>query len=112
MKPAVDAEGNRVDEAAAGITAYSIHWGLEVGEPGTEDDKGSGDLGGDCMGFRDTSFVFKTPASSTTDTFTWEIPAGTTVPRNAVYFVGQTHYGKIINLKKCTQTPIENLIAD
>lgn len=112
MKPAVDEAGNRVDETAAGITAYSIHWGLEVGEPGTQDDKGSGDLGGDCMGFRDPGHIVKMPASRDIDLLSWDIPEGLEVPKNAVYFVGLAHYGKIINLKKCTQIPIKNLIAD
>lgn len=110
MMPAVDDDGNRVDEAEAGITMYMIHWGLEVGAPGVADDKGAGDLGGDCMGFRDTGHVVSLPASDAGDVMTWEIPAGTEVPEDAVYFVGHTLYGQIHNLAKCTQTPINNLV--
>ena len=40
----------------------------------------------------------------------WEIPQGTVVPKDAVYFVGHALYGEIHNLGKCTQTPIENLV--
>jgi len=110
MEPAVDENGQRVDEVANGITSYSIHWGLEVASPGIEDDKGNGDLGGDCMNFRDPSYIVKTPASASLDLLSWEIPFGTVVPENAVYFVGLTQYGATYNLKKCTQIPIENLI--
>jgi len=110
MKPAVDENGVRLNEAEAGITMYMIHWGLEVGQPGVEDDKGAGDLGGDCMGFRDTGHVVMMPAAKAGDTLSWEIPQGTEVPKDAVYFVGHTLYGKIHNLAKCTQSPIVNLL--
>lgn len=110
MKPAVDDKGNRLDEAEAGITMYMIHWGLEVGKPGVADDAGAGDLGGDCMGFRDTGHVVMAPAGGAGDTMSWEIPQGTKVPEGAVYFVGHTLYDKIHNLGKCTQIPIINLI--
>lgn len=110
MKPAVDEEGRRLNEAEAGITMYMIHWGLEVGAPGTQDDAGAGDLGGDCMGFRDTGHVVAMPADEAGDVLTWEIPMGTKVPKEAVYFVGHTLYGRIHNLGKCTQTPIHNVI--
>ncbi len=110
MKPAVDDYGIRLDEAEAGITMYMIHWGLEVGEPGMQDDKGAGDLGGDCMGFRDTGHVVMMPASEAGDVMEWDIPQGTEVPEGAVYFVGHTLYGEIHNLGKCTQTPIGNLV--
>ncbi len=110
MKPAVNADGIRVNEAEAGITTYMIHWGLDVGEPGTEDDAGNGDLGGDCMGFRDTGHVVMQMAADAGETMRWELPAGTVVPDHANYFVGHTLYGDIHNLAKCTQTPIDNLI--
>ena len=110
MRPAVDADGKRVDETATGLTMYMIHWGLEVGAPGIEDDAGAGDLGGDCMSFRDTGHVVKLAASDAGDILRWEIPQGTVVPDDAVYFVGHTIYGEIHNLAKCTQTPIHNLI--
>ncbi|WP_262694238.1 hypothetical protein [Kordiimonas aquimaris] len=110
MKPAVDAKGNRVNEADEGITTYMVHWGLEVGAPGVADDKGNGDLGGDCMGFRDTGHVVAMPASEVGNVMQWEIPQGTVVPEGAVYFVGHTLYGKIHNLGKCTQTQINNII--
>ena len=105
MRPAVDEHGKRVDAAANGITMYMIHWGLEVGGPGT------GDLGGDCKGFRDTGHVVMAPAVGAPDLLTWDIPKGTAVPKGAVYFVGHTLYGNIHNLAKCTQTPIVNLIV-
>jgi len=112
IRPAVDENGQRLNEAEAGITAYMIHWGLEVGDPGVQDDKGAGDLGGDCMGFRDTGHVVMMPTKDAAgqETLTWKIPQGTTVPDGAVYFVGHTLYGQIHNLGKCTQTPIVNLI--
>jgi hypothetical protein len=109
MKPAVDAAGKPVDAAANGITMYMIHWGLEVGAPGTADDAGAGDLGGDCKGFRDTGHVVMMPAADAGKSMSWTIPQGTVVPTGAVYFVGHTLYGKIHNLAKCTQTPINNL---
>lgn len=110
MKPAVDTDGQRIDETATGITTYMIHWGLEVGAPGVEDDRGAGDLGGDCMGFRDTGHVVMMAAAETGDIMEWNIPKGTAVPEGAVYFVGHTLYGPLHNLAKCTQTPINNLI--
>jgi len=109
MQPAVDADGVRINEAEAGITMYMIHWGLEVGEPGTEDDAGNGDMGGNCMGFRDTGHVVMMPAADAGETMSWDIPAGTEVPEGAVYFVGHALYGDIHNLAKCTQTVITNL---
>jgi hypothetical protein len=110
MSPAVDGRGNRIDEAKAGITTYMIHWGLEVGAPGTADDAGAGDLGGDCKGFRDTGHVVMLPAAQAGKVLTWELPQGTAVPEGAVYFVGHTIYGPIHNLAKCTQTPIKNWV--
>jgi len=110
MKPAVDDNGKRLNETDAGISMYMIHWGLEVGKPGVADDAGAGDLGGDCMGFRDTGHVVMAPAGEAGKQMSWEIPQGTEVPDGAVYFVGHTLYGKIHNLGKCTQTPINNLI--
>ena len=110
MKPAVDDNGKRLNETDAGISMYMIHWGLEVGKPGVADDVGAGDLGGDCMGFRDTGHVVMAPAGEAGKQMSWEIPQGTEVPDGAVYFVGHTLYGKIHNLGKCTQTPINNLI--
>ncbi len=110
MKPAVDDSGKRLNEADAGISMYMIHWGLEVGKPGVADDAGAGDLGGDCMGFRDTGHVVMAPADGADEQMSWEIPQGTVVPTDAVYFVGHTLYGKIHNLGKCTQTPINNLV--
>ena len=110
MSPAIDQDGNRVDEAGTGITSYTIHWGLDVGAPGLDDDKGRGDHGGDCMMFRDPTPVFKAPPPATADLLSWDIPAGTVIPENAVYFVGQTQYDTIYNLKTCIQIPIENLI--
>lgn len=110
MKPAVGDDGSRLNASSEGITMYMIHWGLEVGEPGTADDAGAGDLGGDCMGFRDTGHVVAMPAEDVRDVMTWEIPMGTKVPDEAVYFVGHTLYGRIHNLAKCTQTPIHNWV--
>ena len=112
MGPAVDDDGNRIDDVDAGITTYMVHWGLEVGEPGARDDAGAGDLGGDCMGFRDTGYVVKLSAPEAGDVMTWEIPQGTVVPDDAVYFVGHSLYGRIHNLAKCTQTPIHNLLEN
>ena len=111
MRTAVDEHGKPVKASADGITMYMIHWGLEVGDPGAEDDAGAGDLGGDCKGFRDTGHVVMAEAAGAGDVLTWEIPRGTVVPAGAVYFVGHTLYGPIHNLAKCTQTPIANLIV-
>lgn len=95
---------------AEGITTYMIHWGLEVGQPGTADDKGAGDLGGDCKGFRDTGHVVMRPAAEAGQVMRWTLPQGTKVPEGAVYFVGHAIYGKIHNLNKCTQIPIQNVV--
>lgn len=111
MRPAVDADGKPLDGAAAGITMYMIHWGLEVGVPGVADDAGAGDLGGDCKGFRDTGHVVMAPVGEPGKTMSWTIPQGTKIPANAVYFVGHTLYGPIHNLAKCTQTPIRNWVT-
>ena len=102
----VPAEG----AAAAGITTYMIHWGLEVGKPGTADDTGAGDLGGNCKGFRDTGHVVMMPAAQVGKVMRWTLPQGTKVPEGAVYFVGHAIYGKIHNLNKCTQIPILNVV--
>ena len=112
MGRAIDDTGNRLDESSEGIGKYMIHWGLEVGAPGTADDKHAGDLGGDCRGFRDTGHVvmIDTADLGDNDTLSWNIPIGTEVPEGAVYFVGHTIYGVIHNLGKCTQTPIINLV--
>ena len=112
MDRAVDENGTRLDETAEGINMYMIHWGLEVGDPGIDDDKGAGDHGGDCRGFRDTGHVVMKMAADLgdDDTIRWTLPAGTEVPEDAVYFVGHTIYGEIHNLGKCTQTAIENRI--
>ncbi len=112
MDRAVDANGVLLDETEEGISAYMIHWGLEVGAPGTGDDAGNGDLGGNCRGFRDTGHVvmIKADAISNGETLSWDIPQGTKIPEDAIYFVGHTLYGEIHNLAKCTQTPIDNLV--
>lgn len=111
---AVDENGDGVPEGPEGITMYMVHWGLEVGAPGTADDKGAGDHGGDCRGFRDTGHVVMKRAEGlgTMDSISWEIPHGTAVPDGAVYFVAHTLYGEIHNLGKCTQTPIVNIIEE
>lgn len=111
MRPAVGADGKPLDGAAAGITMYMIHWGLEVGAPGTADDAGAGDLGGDCKGFRDTGHVVMAPVGEPGKPMIWTIPQGTKIPDGAVYFVGHTLYGPIHNLAKCTQTPIRNWVT-
>ena len=95
---------------AAGITTYMIHWGLEVGQPGTADDARAGDLGGDCKGFRDTGHVVMMLAAEAGEVMRWTLPQGTKVPDGAVYFVGHAIYGKIHNLNKCTQIPIQNWV--
>jgi len=112
MQRAINSDGERVDEIAEGITTYMIHWGLEVGEVGVEDDKGAGDHGGDCRGFRDTGHVVMREVEDLddNDTISWDIPKGTKLPDGAVYFVGHTLYGEIHNLGKCTQAPIENVV--
>jgi hypothetical protein len=93
-----------------GIDVYMVHWGLEVGAPGTNDDAGHGDHGGNCKGFRDTNHVAQAPPSEPGEMITMEIPQGTKVPEGAVYLVGHTLYGGIHNLAKCVQTPIVNRI--
>ena len=100
----------RPADVPTGITQYMIHWGLEVGAPGTADDAGAGDLGGDCRGFRDTGHVVMKMAEDAGDLMKWDIPQGTVVPKDAVYFVGHALYGDIHNLAKCTQTPIDNMM--
>lgn len=115
MARAIDAGGNRVDEIKEGIITYITHWGLEVGEPGTADDEGNGDLGGDCKGFRDTNHITMVAADSLEGSgplIEMEIPQGTLVPANAVYFVGHTVYakGNLHNLNKCIQIPIVNVV--
>ena len=101
--------GRALDEK--GVETYMVHWGLEVGKSGTEDDAGHGDHGGSCMGFRDTNHVvMASPAAQTGPALTFEIPQGTKVPEGAVYFVGHTLYAGIHNLAKCVQTPIVNRI--
>ncbi|NOT40930.1 MAG: hypothetical protein HOP13_10595 [Alphaproteobacteria bacterium] len=93
-----------------GVDVYMVHWGLEVGNAGTEDDTGHGDHGGSCKGFRDTNHVVKALPSQPGDTITMEIPQGTAVPEGALYFVAHTLYGDIHNLAKCVQTPIVNRV--
>ena len=93
-----------------GVSVYMVHWGLEVGAPGTADDAGHGDHGGSCKGFRDTNHVAMAMPSQPGDTITMEIPQGTKVPDGAVYLVAHTLYGDIHNLAKCVQTPIVNRI--
>ncbi len=112
MDRAVNNNGQLLSETDEGISTYMIHWGLEVGAPGIEDDTGQGDHGGDCRGFRDTGHVVMARAETIGDaeTLSWEIPQGTQVPEGAVYFVGHTLYGEVHNLGKCTQTAIHNLI--
>lgn len=100
--------GRAPDEA--GIDMYMVHWGLEVGEPGVEDDAGNGDHGGDCKGFRDTNHVVMSLPDNGGDPIELTIPAGTAVPEEAVYFVGHTIYDGIHNLAKCVQIPIINVI--
>lgn len=91
-----------------GVEMYIVHWGLEVGEPGTQDDAGHGDHGGSCKGFRDTNHVAMAPPSTPGEKIQLEIPKGTKVPDGAKYLVAHTIYGGIHNLAKCVQTPIVN----
>jgi hypothetical protein len=100
--------GRAQDET--GVEMYIVHWGLEVGNPGTEDDAGKGDHGGSCKGFRDTNHVAMAPPSTAGETLTLDIPQGTKVPEGAVYLVAHTIYGGIHNLAKCVQIPIVNRI--
>ena len=104
MGRAVNEQGERINEADAGLTTYMVHWGLEVGEPGTDDDAGNGDLGGDCKGFRDTSNIGMVPATDDAEVLRMEIPQGTAVPTKAKYFVGHSIYGKIHNLKNASRS--------
>lgn len=100
--------GRAQDET--GVEVYMVHWGLEVGAPGTQDDAGRGDHGGSCKGFRDTNHVAMVSPSAKGEMLTMEIPQGTKVPDGAVYLVAHTLYGGIHNLAKCVQTPIANRI--
>jgi hypothetical protein len=100
--------GRAQDET--GIDMYMVHWGLEVGEPGTADDAGNGDHDGDCKGFRDTGHVVMSLVSEEGDPIAMEIPQGTVVPEDAVYFVAHTIYDGRHNLAKCIQIPIVNRI--
>ena len=94
----------------AGIDMYMVHWGLEVGEPGVQDDAGNGDHGGDCKGFRDTNHVVMALTSAEGELVTMQIPEGTVVPEDAVYFVAHTIYSGRHNLAKCIQIPIVNQV--
>jgi len=100
--------GRAQDET--GVEMYMVHWGLEVGNPGTADDAGKGDHGGSCKGFRDTNHVAMARPSDKGEILTMEIPQGTKVPDGAVYLVAHTLYGGIHNLAKCIQIPIVNRI--
>jgi hypothetical protein len=93
-----------------GVEMYMVHWGLEVGQPGTEDDAGHGDHGGSCKGFRDTNHVAMALPSSPGEKITLEIPQGTKIPDKAVYLVAHTLYGGLHNLAKCVQVPIVNRV--
>ena len=97
-------------EDETGVEMYMIHWGLEVGGPGTADDAGRGDHGGSCKGFRDTNHVAMARPSDPGDMLIMEIPQGTAVPDDAVYLVAHTLYGGLHNLAKCIQIPIVNRI--
>ena len=50
------------------------------------------------------------PAGEAGKVMRWTLPQGTKVPEGAVYFVGHAIYGKIHNLNKCTQIPIQNVV--
>ena len=100
--------GRAADET--GVDMYMVHWGLEVGEPGVEDDAGNGDHDGDCKGFRDTGHVVMSMVDAGGTPITMEIPQGTEVPEDAVYFVAHTIYSGRHNLAKCIQIPIENVV--
>ncbi|MEQ1752867.1 MAG: hypothetical protein ABL973_01900 [Micropepsaceae bacterium] len=93
-----------------GVEMYMVHWGLEVGAPGTADDAGHGDHGGSCKGFRDTNHVAMALPSEPGEKISITIPAGTKVPDGAVYLVAHTLYAGIHNLAKCVQTPIVNKV--
>lgn len=94
----------------AGVDTYMVHWGLEVGAPGTADDAGLGDHGGSCKGFRDTNHVAMAMPSAPGEKISLTIPHGTKVPDGAVYLVAHTLYSGRHNLAKCVQTPIVNKI--
>ena len=100
--------GRAQDET--GVEMYMVHWGLEVGDPGTGDDAGKGDHDGSCKGFRDTNHVAMAHPSDKGESLAMEIPQGTKVPDGAVYLVAHTLYGGIHNLAKCVQIPIVNRI--
>jgi hypothetical protein len=100
--------GRAQDET--GVEMYMVHWGLEVGNPGTDDDAGKGDHGGSCKGFRDSNHVAMAHPSGEGESLAMELPQGTKVPDGAVYFVAHTLYGGIHNLAKCVQIPIVNRI--
>ena len=100
--------GRAQDET--GVEMYMVHWGLEVGQPGTEDDAGHGDHGGSCKGFRDTNHVAMARPADPGEILTMQIPQGTKVPDGAVYLVAHTLYAGIHNLAKCIQIPIVNRI--
>lgn len=93
-----------------GVDMYMVHWGLEVGAPGVEDDKGRGDHGGDCKGFRDTGYVAMAMLDAPGDPIEMTVPMGTKVPPDAVYLVAHTIYSGRHNLAKCVQTPIVNRV--
>lgn len=101
--------GRAQDET--GVDMYMVHWGLEVGKPGQEDDAGQGDHGGLCKGFRDTGHVAMAPVPKEPGTvLSLTIPPGTPVPEGAVYLVGHTIHSGIHNLAKCVQVPIVNVV--
>ena len=100
--------GRAQDET--GVDMYMVHWGLEVGAPGVEDDKGKGDHGGDCKGFRDTGHVAMAKPSQPGNPIELSVPMGTEVPPDAVYFVAHTIYAGRHNLAKCIQIPIVNRV--
>ena len=93
-----------------GVEMYIVHWGLEVGAPGTDDDAGNGDHGGSCKGFRDTNHVAMAMPSVPGEKIQLEIPQGTKIPDGAKYLVAHTIYAGIHNLAKCVQTPIVNRV--
>lgn len=93
-----------------GVEVYMVHWGLEVGGPGVDDDTGKGDHGGSCKGFRDSNHVAMARPSDPGEALTMEVPQGTAVPDGAVYLVAHTLYGGLHNLAKCIQIPIINRI--
>lgn len=102
--------GRAPDET--GVEMYMIHWGLDVGAPGTEDDAGKGDHGGSCKGFRDTNHVAMARPTEPGEKIALTIPPGTAVPEGAVYLVAHTLYGGLHNLAKCVQTPIVNKVGN